>query len=75
MCKVFRKASISYSLIGTRACAYQEVRKYFSEHFEYVQNEWSQIPVLDRLGDNSALSLLVNYSKMISCRHGFSDVG
>ena len=38
--KIFRKTNISYPLIRTRSCAYQEVRNVsFSENFAHVLNE------------------------------------
>ena len=38
--KIFRKTNISYSLIRTRSCVYQEVRNVsFSENFAHVLNE------------------------------------
>ena len=40
--KVFRKTNISYTLIRTRRCAYQEVRNASSsENFAYVLNGWT----------------------------------
>ena len=37
-----KKKKISYPLIQTRLCAYQEVRTVsFSENFTYVLNEWA----------------------------------
>ena len=41
--KIFRKTSISYTVIRTRTCAYQEVRNVsFSENFAYVLKGWCQ---------------------------------
>ena len=44
----FRKTNISYTLICTRTCAYQRVRKCccFFENFAYSLNEWFPISLL-----------------------------
>ena len=40
--KIFLKTKVSYPLIRTRRCAYQEVRNVsFSENFVYLLNAWS----------------------------------
>ena len=39
--KMFPKTNISYPLIRTRTCAYQEVRHYLLKNFTYVLNEWT----------------------------------
>ena len=42
--KIFQETNISYSLMRTRTCAYQEVRNAsFSENIAYVLNDGSQI--------------------------------
>ena len=42
--KIFQEKNISYSLMRTRTCAYQEVRNAsFSENIAYVLNDGSQI--------------------------------